>query len=320
MTQKKFCVILKENPKNDSELNPLLASFLVDQKLRRLSVGSIQANSLRVRAFLTYCENARLEPLGATRENFLSYLSILQEKGHKSATLRKDFSALSSFYELLEEQNKSNSAIHVKAIQKKYLRQYKPDAEERQIISIEQAAQMVAGTIDTRDRAILLLLLKTGIRRGELASLDASDISLEGGTIRLKPTGKRSNRLVFFDEEAKTATSRWLKARARRTGSEPALFLASTGKRLGSRGVRNAVVRAAARAGLHSAGAPLEERFGPHCCRHWFTTHLLRAGMAREQVQWLRGDAIKEAVDIYYHLDEADVKRAYLTHIPLLGI
>jgi integrase/recombinase XerD len=298
----------------------LLAAFVADQHLRRLSVGSIESSSLRVRSFLSWCNKTSLEPLCATREDLLAYLSILQEKGHKTATLRKDFSALSSFYELMEEQNKSNSARYIVAIRKKYLRQYKPDAEERQIISIEQAASMVAGTIDTRDRAILLLLLKTGIRRGELASLDVSDISLEGLSIRLKPTGKRSNRLVFFDEEASQALQRWLKARARRAGSEPALFLASTGKRLEARGIRNAVVRAAERAGLHTKGAPLEERFGPHCCRHWQATHLLRAGMPREYMQWLRGDVIREAVDIYYHIAPEDVKRAYLAHIPKFGI
>jgi len=42
--------------------------------------------------------------------------------------------------------------------------------------------------------------------------------------------------------------------------------------------------------------------------------------MPREYVKWLRGDAIKEAVDIYYHIDSEDVRRSYLAHIPRLGI
>lgn len=298
----------------------LLTTFLADLHLRRLASSTIQTNSARVRAYLSYREKIDLDPLCAGREDFLKYLQYRQEAGVRRGTLKGDFSALSSFYELLEEQGKIRSAQDVVAIRKKYLRQYKPDAEERQIISIEQAASMVAGTIDTRDRAILLLLLKTGIRRGELASLDLSDVSLDGLSIRLKPTGKRSNRLVFFDEEAKAALERWLKARARRAGSEPALFLASDGKRLGYRGIWYVVVQAAKRAGLHSPAAPLEERFGPHCCRHFFSTHLLRAGMRREYVQWLRGDAIRDAIDIYFHIDPADVRRSYLAHIPRLGI
>lgn len=298
----------------------LLSSFLADQRLRRMSAGTIESNEVRIRTFLRWCETRTLDPCAPSREDLLAYLQHLQGLNHRASTLRKDFSALSSFYELLEEQGKSSSAGHVRSIQKKYLRGYKPDAQERQIISIEQAAAMVAATIDTRDRAILLLLMKTGIRRGELVSLDVSDISLEGLSITLKQTAKRSNRIVFFDDEARESLVRWLRARDRRAGPEQALFLAESGKRLGKRGVRNAVVRAAERVGLHSQGAPLDERFGPHCCRHFWTTQLLRSGMAREQVQWLRGDAIREAVDIYYHISPDDVRRSYLAHVPRLGV
>lgn len=106
--------------------------------------------------YLRWCDARVLDPLAAGREDFLGYLEYSQNLGHSSSTLRKDFGALSSFYELLGEQGKSNSASDIVAIRKKYLRQYKPDAEERQIISIEQAAQMVASTIDTRDKALLL--------------------------------------------------------------------------------------------------------------------------------------------------------------------
>ena len=52
----------------------------------------------------------------------------------------------------------------------------------------------------------------------------------------------------------------------------------------------------------------------------WFVTHLFRAGTSLEYIRWLRGDAIKEAVDIYFHVDPEDVRRAYLACIPQLGI
>jgi site-specific recombinase XerD len=59
----------------------------------------------------------------------------------------------------------------------------------------------------------------------------------------------------------------------------------------------------------------------PHACRH-FTVHLLRADMKAEYVQWLRGDSIKRAVDIYFHVDPMDVRKQYLahTHILQLGV
>lgn len=42
--------------------------------------------------------------------------------------------------------------------------------------------------------------------------------------------------------------------------------------------------------------------------------------MKREFVQWLRGDAIKGSVDIYFHIDPKDVQEGYLASIPQLGI
>jgi len=42
--------------------------------------------------------------------------------------------------------------------------------------------------------------------------------------------------------------------------------------------------------------------------------------MKREYVQWLRGDAIKEVVDIYFQVDPKGVQEAYLEAIQQLGI
>jgi integrase/recombinase XerD len=84
-----------------------------------------------------------------------------------------------------------------------------------------------------------MLMFKTVIRRGELASLDVDDVDLEGLTVTLKPARKRSNRAVFFDEEAKTVLARWLKARDTRIKQpgEKALFVGYHGGRLKALGV-----------------------------------------------------------------------------------
>jgi len=286
----------------------LLGIFMEDMELRRMSPTFTESNYYRVRAYLQWCDTRDLDPLRANREDILAYLR--HHQGSRTKTLANIFTALASFYELLEERGESSSAIYVRNIRKKYLRSYKSDSAERQIISVEEAARMVAATLDTRDRAMLLLLLKTGIRRGELASLETSDIDMQRMEIRLEPTAKRSNRTVFFDEETRDALARWLKIRP----SSDTLFP------LCGHAVGVTIAKAAERVGLHERGAPLEKRFGPHCCRHWFTTHLLRSGMPREYVRWLRGDTIKEAVDIYYHIDSEDVRKSYLAHIPRLGI
>jgi integrase/recombinase XerD len=184
-------------------------------------------------------------------------------------------------------------------------------------------AKLINSTMDVRDRAIITLLAKTGIRRNELIKLDVDDIDWIEQNIRLKPTPKRTNRTVFFDDEAAMILHRWIRSsqEARGKFKTKALFISNMGGRLNRNGVYLAVTRPAEKIGLHNPSSDrMEDHFSPHCCRHWFTTHLRRAGMPREFIQELRGDVRKEAIDIYDHIDKKELRESYLAHIPQLGI
>jgi integrase/recombinase XerD len=299
-----------------------LDSFRQDLALRGLSRSTIDRHCQSAGRYIIWAHEHGLEPEQGRKEDLLAYLSDLRARGLMASTLANNFISLSSYFSFLVEcgQVQQNP---IPAIQKRYLHNYKDEIRSRQLISIEDARKMVATTLDTRDKAILMVFLKTGIRRTELITLDLENIDLKAGTLTLKPTAKRSNRIVFFDEECRRVLARWLKARETRfkKDCEQALFISLKGTRLRGTGVDALVSLAAQRVGLHDCSSPkLEDRFTPHCCRHWFTTYLLRSGMKREYVQWLRGDAIKEAVDIYFHIAPEDAKESYLMHIPQLGL
>jgi integrase/recombinase XerD len=147
------------------------------------------------------------------------------------------------------------------------------------------------------------------------------DVDLAKGEMILKMKKKRTNRVLFLDNEATAILQKWLAARKNRKCEESqALFLSKTGARISKRTIENAIEKHAERVGLHNPGARLEERFTPHCCRHWFVTHLLRAGISRDFVKELRGDTRGEAIDIYNHIDKKELRESYLAHIPQLGI
>jgi integrase/recombinase XerD len=42
--------------------------------------------------------------------------------------------------------------------------------------------------------------------------------------------------------------------------------------------------------------------------------------MPREMIQELRGDARREAIDVYDHISKEELRKSYLKHIPQLGI
>lgn len=258
----------------------------------------------------------------ATKIEIRAYVDWQRKKGLTTATIRNRLIALSSLYEFMmfEGQRKDNPVREIRA---RYLKQYKSSNEvhTHKLISVEEAAHVIDACMDIRDKAMLLLLFKTGIRRGELLSMEISDINWQQQSITLKPKKKRSNRIVFFDGETERILRWWLEVRESRTPSSPALWISSWGSPIDRGSLQHTIRKAAEVCGLHDISSEdMEDHFSAHCTRHWFTTHLRKAGMPREFIQELRGDSRRDAIDIYDHIDVEELRRSYLAHIPQLGI
>jgi len=306
------------------EMDRLIQDFVKDCALRGMSPRSLPHYGYIPKVFKSYLESKSASFQDVDKDHlrgFIEYLRI--EKGAAGKTVENYFAVLSTFYDYLTFEGlvPSNPVL---AIRKRYLRRYKDNGsmQERQLISVEDMARLINSEMDIRNKAIITLLAKTGIRRNELITLDMQDVDLVEMRIKLKPTAKRTNRIVFFDAETAFLIRRWLTVREGRNGKGiKALFINASGNRLDRGGILRLVWQAAERVGLHNPDSErMEDHFSPHCCRHWMTTHLRRAGMRREFIQELRGDSRREAIDIYDHIDLKELKEAYLACIPQLGI
>lgn len=303
-------------------MTDLLEEYERDIRIRGMADGSILRYIYTVNAFKQFIGKRRLEKV--TKNDIREYAESLRQRGLVTKTISFHMAALSSFYEYLvyDDVVETNP---VTPVRKRYISHYKTDGEEHthKLITVEEARRLVNSLVDIRDKSILLLLLKTGIRISELISLDVDDIHWSDQSILLKPTKKRTNRLVFFDDEMACYLRRWLTVRAERHCEEKckALFISNWGRRLQKDRIGDIFREAAIRVGIHDVGSDrMEDHFSAHCGRHFFTTCLSDAGMKREYIQWLRGDAIRDAIDIYYHIKPSNVRESYLAHIPQLGI
>lgn len=301
-----------------------IGSFKEDCELRGMSPMTIERYVSSVRSLKRYVESEELDLLNTENKLLLGYLNHLRrERGLKQRTIENDFAAISSFYEFLQFKGYADKNPVI-SIRKRYLRNYKDNDEGqvRRLITLEEMARLINSTVNIRDKAIIALLAKTGIRRNELITLDVKDVDFVEQKIVLKPTPKRTNRIVFFDDETALILHRWMRAReSRNKKGSTALFINAKGSRMMRHAVHDVVVNAAISIGLHNPNSDrMEDHFSPHCCRHWFTTHLRRAGMTREFIQELRGDVRREAIDIYDHIDKKELRESYLAHIPQLGI
>jgi len=296
----------------------LIKLFVEDLNLRQRSRDTVKLYPIIVRAF---CRSINGRVLELTKDDLRAYLNELIARKFKKSSIVKHFVVLNSFYDFLYD-----SDIYpfnpIPSFRKRYLSFYNPRSTEgkRRCPTTEEASRLVNSILKPRDQAIVILLFKTGIRRKELSELDASDVDMANRTIILKRTAKRSNRKVFFDEEAAYVLNRWLKRReVLNKKGNPALFIGQSGDRLTLRPINVMFNGYAKTAGLTN-GEKIEEKLTPHCCRHFFTNELLEAGMPREHIQFLRGDRGKEAIDIYHHINEKKLQEEYEKYIPQLGV
>jgi integrase/recombinase XerD len=301
----------------------LLEGFRHDCELRGLSPETVNHYAWCMNHFLGFLDERGTTYDQVNLQTLTLYLERLRAKSARYKTVENVYAAISAFYEYLVFEGKITSNL-VLAFRKRYLRRYKDGSEqmERRLLSVEEMSRLVGSIMDSRDRAIALVFAKTGIRRRELLNLDVDSIDWRDDSIKLKPTPKRSNRVVFFDEECEVALRRWLAYRERLRPKTPALFISYQSlTRLDRSSLYSAVTKYAEALGFHKPSSPrLEDHFGPHCFRHYFTTFLLRNGMPREYVKELRGDSRREAIDIYNHIDREELRKSYLACVPKLRV
>lgn len=166
-------------------------------------------------------------------------------------------------------------------------------------------------SLERRDRALLELLYASGLRVGELVSLDWREIDLEGRVLRVMGKGGKE-RMVPFGRPAAAALKQWLevwedvRGKASGDGGELAepVFLNYRGGRLSDRSVRRildrAVDAAALAAGVH-----------PHTLRHTFATHLLEGGADLRTIQELLGHSSLSTTQRYTHLEVERLLQVY---------
>ncbi len=262
-------------------------------------------------------------------ENFLKYLRFEYEKPKGGIMsykrLKTVFTALNGLYEYLEYNNAVEMNIILK-VRKRYLKQFKNGyvPAQRKIIDVKKMAEFINSIANLRDKMIILLFVKTGIRRGELIQIDINDVDMDDQRITLKRRlfRKRSNPVVFFDEETKQLLMTWfIRRKMFANDDEKALFVGQYGGRIDKNTVYDSVVKWAKRFGIYDVDSELnKDHFSPHNLRHCFTTYLRQNGMPREFIKELRGDKRSEVIDIYDHIDSKDLKREYLSAIPNFNI
>lgn len=299
----------------------MLNLFLDDCRLRGLTDRSLESYRSNVKLFLSLYP----DPSVVNKSDLRCLLQVLKDKDLKLRSIKAIFSNLSSFYEFLVFDDRV-LVNPVPAFVKRYVNGKDLDSEKRQIVSIDNVRNLISLCPSILDRALILTLAKTGMRRGELLGLEIGDVDLERRIIKTPVKAKRSNRLCFIDDELYQVLNEYIL-----THRDPYVkkgidwFWISNPVRPCKRGrvhkdyINTVLSGVGVMLGIHEPGGSLDKRLTCHCFRHFFTTSLFRSGMRSEFIMFLRGDSLgRESWHIYNHLDYDSIRDDYLSCIPSL--
>jgi len=154
------------------------------------------------------------------------------------------------------------------------LPRYLPDADVERIVEACDRRSPVA----RRDRAMLLLLARLGLRAGDVVGLQLDDIEWKLGRLRVVGKGRRETRLPL-PQDAGDAILGYLEAERPASATDHVFLTARTPIRpIRSSGLRDVVCRAIERAGVQVPSR------GTHVLRHSLATRLLREGATLDTI------------------------------------
>lgn len=173
-------------------------------------------------------------------------------------------------------------------------------------LSRREIERIVYAASSFRDRCILKLLWKTGIRRAEISGLNVRDADLSKKLLHVREGKGAKARLVPFDDELASDLSMYLGKR--KTGP---LFVSNKGNPISVRAINDLVGRAGERAGVKHPN-PRHRAINPHLFRHTFAQEWKKNGGDLESLSKILGhSSVGMTIDLYGTKSVADLQEDY---------
>lgn len=149
------------------------------------------------------------------------------------------------------------------------------------------------------------LLLETGIRVGELASVRVEDLSLPDRCLKIRGKGNRQRLVYFLSAPLYRSLDRFLSKRQGIATNSEQLFVTESGLDLTPPRVRASLQEIATTAGI-------DRHLTPHMLRHTCATQWLEAGLDIRYIQKLLGHQSISTTEIYTHVSDHGLREALL--------
>jgi len=284
---------------------------------KTLSENTINSYNFDLHIFFPYLVKKKINRIEEVKEdvinNFIIYLRKLKNKKevyYSDKSINRYISSIKGFFSFLESEelipyNPSENLITPKS--KRQL----PDVlsvQEIDLIFSKIDLKTIAGM---RDRALLETLYSSGLRVSEAINLDASNLYLKEGYLRILGKGSKE-RIVPIGSSASKYLQLYItgaRERIANVKSGNIIFLNLRGGKLSRMGVWDILKK-------YCSAANIKKSIHPHSLRHSFATHLLEGGANILMVKEMLGHSDISTTQIYTHIDKEFLIEVYKTFHP----
>jgi integrase/recombinase XerD len=280
-------------------LTDAYTDFMLSRQAMRCAPATVQFYKFTLGTFLAWLERQGLTaPHELTARLVRQYLAELAGRGKADSTVRDHARAIRTLAIFWEAEKHITEPLKFATPKV---------ANKRLPVLTAEQVQEVVKACNVRDRALILFLVDSGLRRAEVCALNWQDVDFASGlvTVRRGKGGKARSAVVG-------ATTRRALLGYRRTLEHTdlvtSLFQTITGQRLTGSGVLLICRRLSQRTRI---------RVTPHALRRTFVILSLRAEMDVLHLQALLGHSSLDMTMHYAQMVDDDLLQAHKAHSPI---
>ncbi len=288
-----------------------IREFLVHgESERKLSERTLRAYESDLHQFRSHISHA--DPRKVTSDELDTYIESLNSGTYRDTSIRRKVAALKVFFRFLEDQG---TVVESPA---RKLRIRKPvETRVPNILSMKEIKALLAapkfqiarlsGQRDesrgsrnryfcaVRDNLIIEILFSTGIRIGELVSLNVGDLDLDRRTVKIRGRADRGRSIDLASQVLFDALTDYLELRCSREIDSEALFVGRSNTRLTIYSIENIFKK-------YAKNAEIKRHVTPHALRHTMASMLINNGADLREVQEVLGHASILSTQVYTRL------------------
>jgi|SRR5271157_179342 len=266
---------------------------------RNLAARTREEYSNDLRAFIDFLEKAGVTKTGEVSTLYVDrYLANLDELGYSGSTRKRKAITFRSFLSFLYR----NSYIS-HDISQQVILPFPEYPVPRILTQTEYQRLLETCSNNVRDKAIITLLIQTGIRLSELTRLSVSDIYIPEA-INIVGSNSRKGRTIPLNSKACEALQAYFMVR--QASKYLNLFLNKFGKPLGERGVQKIIMKYFRYAEIIGASV--------HSIRHTFAVQHITKGTSLKTIQEVMGHRDIRTTESYIPLTQDLSKKELEEH------